>query len=100
MDVRRKILTLSTLYRILVSQCPPYLHSKYRYRTEVSSRTTRSHDLLLDIPQHNTEFYAKSFLIASMKLWNVVPYSILNSVSPFSFKISLEKAVSEGLLSS
>ncbi|KAI5728952.1 hypothetical protein M8J77_023576 [Diaphorina citri] len=96
---RRRILTLSLLYKILVSQSPPYLYEKYQFRSDVRSRDTRSHELLLEKPRYNTFSYSKSFLHASIDLWNSVPYPILNSLSFFSFKLLLQEAVSEGLFS-
>ncbi|KAI5728643.1 hypothetical protein M8J77_018974 [Diaphorina citri] len=96
---RRRILTLSLLYKVLVSQSPSYLYEKYQFRSDVRSRDTRSHELLLEKPRYNTFSYSKSFLHASIDLWNSVPYPILNSLSFFSFKTSLQEAVSEGLFS-
>ncbi|KAI5717914.1 hypothetical protein M8J77_013445 [Diaphorina citri] len=99
LEDRRKILTLSLLYKILVSQCPPYLYDKYTFHSSISSRETRTHDLLLHKPPHNTQSYSNSFFITSITLWNSVPYSILNSLSFLAFKASLLEAVSEGLFS-
>uniref|UniRef100_A0A8D8VZT8 Uncharacterized protein n=1 Tax=Cacopsylla melanoneura TaxID=428564 RepID=A0A8D8VZT8_9HEMI len=98
-EIRRKILTLSTLFKILSSQSPPYLYNKYQFRSTISSRVTRSHDLLLHKPRHFTDSYAKSFFISSIDLWNSLPFSILNSLSFISFRISLLEAVSGGLFS-
>ncbi|XP_017303231.1 uncharacterized protein LOC108253558 [Diaphorina citri] len=97
LEDRRKILTLCFLYKILVTQCPSYLYEKYQFRSDLIPRVTRSHELLLNIPPHNTTTYAKSFLIASANLRNTVPYNILNSLSFKSFQASLQQAVSEGL---
>ncbi|KAI5720784.1 hypothetical protein M8J77_011597 [Diaphorina citri] len=94
---RRRILTLSVLYKLLKSRSPPYLYEKYQFRTDVSSRDTRSHELLLDKPRHHTQSYSHAFLLSSIDLWNSLPLPILNSLSFFSFKTLLEKAVSEGL---
>ncbi|KAI5707715.1 hypothetical protein M8J77_008256 [Diaphorina citri] len=63
----------------------------------VSSRDTRSHELLLDKPRHHTQSYSNAFLLSSIDLWNALPLPILNSLSFFSFKTLLDKAVSEGL---
>ncbi|KAI5756107.1 hypothetical protein M8J77_022115 [Diaphorina citri] len=100
LEDRRKILTLCLLYKILATECPPYLYHKYEFRSSVRSRVTRSHELLLEVPSHNTTSYGTSFLISSINLWNSVPYPILNSLSVHSFKASLTEAVSEGLFSS
>ncbi|KAI5732387.1 hypothetical protein M8J77_026107 [Diaphorina citri] len=97
LEDRKKILTLCLLYKILVSKSPPYLYEKFQFRSSVTTRVTRSHDLLLDIPPHNTTSYANSFLLASATLWNSVPFNILNSLSVKSFQASLQLAVSEGL---
>ncbi|KAI5714781.1 hypothetical protein M8J77_005490 [Diaphorina citri] len=94
---RRRILTLSVLYKLLKSRSPPYLYEKYQFRTDVSSRDTRSHELLLDKPRHHTQSYSNAFLLSSIDLWNALPLPILNSLSFFSFKTLLDKAVSEGL---
>ncbi|KAI5731371.1 hypothetical protein M8J77_008987 [Diaphorina citri] len=94
---RRRILTLSVLYKLLKSRSPPYLYEKYQFRADVSSRDTRSHELLLDKPRHYTQSYSNAFLLSSIDLWNSLPLPILNSLSFFSFKTLLDKAVSEGL---
>lgn len=96
-EPRRKILTLCLLYKVLTSQTPPYLYDLYQFRPTISSRETRSHDLLLHKPPHNTVSFAKSFFISSIDLWNNVPLPILSSRSFLSFKLSLSEAVSNGL---
>ncbi|KAI5750861.1 hypothetical protein M8J77_001845 [Diaphorina citri] len=96
-EPRRKILTLCLLFKVLTSQTPPYLYDLYQFRPTISSRETRSHDLLLHKPPHNTVSFAKSFFISSIDLWNNVPLPILSSRSFLSFKLSLSEAVSNGL---
>ncbi|KAI5707997.1 hypothetical protein M8J77_014311 [Diaphorina citri] len=96
-EPRRKILTLCLLFKVLTSQTPPYLYDLYQFRPTISSRETRSHDLLLHKPPHNTVSFAKSFYISSIDLWNNVPLPILSSRSFLSFKLSLSEAVSNGL---
>uniref|UniRef100_A0A8D8S9P7 Uncharacterized protein n=1 Tax=Cacopsylla melanoneura TaxID=428564 RepID=A0A8D8S9P7_9HEMI len=81
-EERRQILTLSLLYKILVSQSPSYLYEKYRFRTDVSSRSTRSHQLLLEKPRHQSHSYSTAFLITSINLWNSEHFLLLQNFTP------------------
>ncbi|KAL1447067.1 hypothetical protein WDU94_015643 [Cyamophila willieti] len=96
LEDREKILLLNITYKILSSESPPYLSSKYTFRSEVSSRETRAHPLSLQIPISHTTSYQNSFLTSSINLWNSLPYIIVNSPSISLFRSSLLRAVKNG----
>ncbi|KAI5754028.1 hypothetical protein M8J77_005177 [Diaphorina citri] len=92
-EERRKLLTLFQTYKSSPLNPPPYLFEKYRFRSNVRERFTRTHELFLDPPAFRTEAYHNSFLISSVTLWNSIPYSILQCRSFFAFKTLLTEAV-------
>ncbi|KAK3920349.1 LINE-1 reverse transcriptase-like protein [Frankliniella fusca] len=67
----RRILAVALMtFRIINSRKPDYLYKKYTSTSSVNVCTTRSSKCKLQIPNHRTEKFHRSFLVQSSKIWN------------------------------
>lgn len=73
------------LFKILKFQKPQYLAEQYQFRKEVHNVPTRNAASLLQIPQHATILYSKSFHLQSINLYNtsVLLFNLSKSVNSF-----------------
>ena len=67
---RRLIAQAILLWKIIKYKCPGYLHKKFTFMSSVHTRENRHTNKMMQLPNHRTEKYAKSFLVATSKLWN------------------------------
>lgn len=85
---RRELHVLSLLYRVLFDpKTPSYLKEKFKFKfvgDQSEVRTTRK--LTLCIPTYVTKFYAQSFTVQAILLWNALPLDIRQSKSLKKFK--------------
>lgn len=80
MSNRRLMHTYVIFYKIFKQQCPPYLHNKLTFRSDVHNINIRQKDCL-SIPRYRTTFFQRSFT------YNVAKY--LNNISSANKDISL-----------
>lgn len=81
---RRALHSAVFFYKIIKFKCPPYLHQKIKYRTDVHNVNIRRLNLL-SIPSHRTEKFKKSFSYQIASLLN--RYKVVDfSLSAYSFK--------------
>jgi exonuclease III len=88
LENRRKFHLLTLTYKILKSQAPNYLFSRFSYLSS-SSHNTRNTDLL--IPISHSRCLHSSFTITSSRLWNLLPAAIKNSPTIGTYKYVLFK---------
>lgn len=90
--LRREMHLLCMLFNILHSPAaPPYLRANFQRREAVSDRQPRScNEFLLAFPKCHTDFLSKSFMVQSVRLWNLLPASIRTAETLFSFKKRLK----------
>ncbi|KAK3919795.1 putative RNA-directed DNA polymerase from transposon BS [Frankliniella fusca] len=76
----RRIIAIATLtIKIIKYQSPKYLYHNFKFISTHSSRSTRSHSLMLSVPIHRTEKFHNSFLVQASKIWNDLKlYNYLN----------------------
>ena len=88
---RRKLLKLSTFYKIVHKTAPPYLH-KFAVTAEPSNHSLRNRSLF-HIERINCRLvsYKKSFIPSTIAVWNTLPDSIQNSNKLLTFKIKIRK---------
>ena len=86
---RRKIHSLILLHRVLQSDNPSYLRSKFSYLSDHGLPTRSQDSLLLAITPHNTNFYDRSYVISTSRLWNQLPQEIRVTQSRKTFKKKL-----------
>ncbi|KAJ2938044.1 hypothetical protein O0L34_g14498 [Tuta absoluta] len=85
---RRDCHILSLLYCVLSNpNTPPYLKERFVFHSSTLARNLRASDsLTLNIPPHKTDFYAKSFTVRAIKLWNSLPEVVRRAPSVTTFK--------------
>ena len=86
---RRKIHSLVLLHRVLHTNTPSYLRSKFSFLSDHGVPTRSQDSLLLSITPHSTNFYDRSFVISTSRLWNQLPQEIRTILSRNSFKNKL-----------
>jgi hypothetical protein len=74
MDNRRKVHMLSTVHRVLTSEKPKYLCSKFKTRDEENHRNLRNKNLLTT-EKHRTTKYEASFTHQASTMYNKLPAS-------------------------
>ncbi|CAH2092003.1 unnamed protein product [Euphydryas editha] len=71
---RRNLHILSLLYCVLFNpKAPSYLKDKFEYIRNNMEELRASRSLMLKLPVHRTKFYAQSFTVQAIKLWNSLP---------------------------
>ncbi|XP_022838102.1 uncharacterized protein LOC111365135 [Spodoptera litura] len=91
--LRRNTHILSLLYSILFNQfAPSYLKERFKFLNDAHSRSLRSSaNLRLEMAQHSSKFYSKSFTVQAVRLWNALPVSIRQAQSLAAFKEQVKK---------
>jgi hypothetical protein len=88
---RRQYFLLSIMFNLIVKRTgPQYLFERLTLMADVHSRTTRSHDLFLQIPHHRTSIFNSSFIVSASRSWNALPHHVLSSPSIQIFKSRLQ----------
>lgn len=67
---------LMLLHKVLMTETPQYLKSKFQYNDEINRRATRHGSTTLRIPHHRTVVYNKSFCVTACRLWNRLPVRV------------------------
>lgn len=89
---RRNYHILSLLYSILFNpSTPSYLKERFEFQSTTLNRTLRpSRHLSLTLPSHTSKFYAFSYTVQAIKLWNSLPAPLRQAPSLDSFKVRLK----------
>ncbi|KAL1452280.1 hypothetical protein WDU94_006566 [Cyamophila willieti] len=90
---RRDIHTLLLLWRVLNTRTPSYLSSMFIPLSRSLHDTRAGNEALLMIPMHRTNFFADSFAVQAVKLWNLLPSYIRTSTHYPSFRRLLLKHI-------
>lgn len=91
----RKIIAIAVLVRKVIKyQTPMYLYEKYKFIPQSDSRSTRSHEMTLQIPIHRTVKFHRSFLIQSSKIWNSLELYRYLRMSDTSFRYRIRSILS------
>lgn len=72
-DARRDYFIGCQLFNLLQTRRPAILADNYNFRVQCSCRATRAPSDLLELPQCRTEYYRRSFELASVRFWNSLP---------------------------
>lgn len=87
MSQRRELHSICFFYKLVKFKCPPYLHQKIKFRTDVHNLNIRRLNLIT-IPAHNMELFKRSFsyqIALLLNKFNVKEVSL--SVAAFKNKI-------------
>ena len=84
--------TAIQVYKVKMSQCPVYIHSKY---TPSNTRSASQGTLL--VPAVQKSFSSKSFIVRSASTWNQIPPSLRNLQNLNTFKSGLKKWTRENI---
>lgn len=89
----RRLLAASVLYhKILLNKCPPYLHNKIRFRTDIHNLNIRRKSLITP-PIHKTKFFERSFSFNIYKTYNALPADMKKIKNFKVFKYKLRKHI-------
>ncbi|XP_029677189.1 uncharacterized protein LOC115243994 [Formica exsecta] len=88
-DKRREYLVACLLFNILKYQQPDLLYRLFSIKVCSSSRSMRSAEDLLSVPQCRTELYRRSYRLSAIRLWNRLPLNLRNESSSVVFKNGL-----------
>lgn len=94
LEKRRRLGQGLLLYKIIQSKTPIYLFNKFKFVSQVHSRSTRFSNEHLVVPQHRTVKFSKSFIVTASKLWNTLQMYSLLSYSYHGFKVRLKSLLS------
>ena len=84
--------TAIQVYKVKMSQCPVYIHSKY---TPSNTRNASQGTLL--VPAVQKSFSSKSFIVRSASTWNQIPPNLRNLQNLNTFKSGLKKWTRENI---
>lgn len=96
MRERRYLHCACLYYKIINYKSPIYLFNKIKFRSDVHVANTRGKHKL-QIPQHKTSLFKRSFTYNISKILNLIPLDI-NKLSLRSFKLQLSKLLLSGQL--
>lgn len=83
LETRRKMHRLQTMYNIANNHTKIRFHN---YMQFITLRLTRGkHNQTILVPHARTNAYISSFLPKTIREWNVLPQSVVNSTTPNSF---------------
>ncbi|KAJ4433202.1 hypothetical protein ANN_15459 [Periplaneta americana] len=92
LNERRKLHSLSLLYRILHTSAPSYSFVRFHNLSRYHNLNTRSqYDNTLEITPHTSSLYSSSFTVANSRHWNSLPPEVKGCRTLISFKCKLEK---------
>lgn len=87
LNARRVFHCVSLLHRLLQTNSPKYLSNAFHPLASTNCLSTRSlSSSLLSIPHHRTEMYSKSFIVSTIRAWNLIPAEIRDIESTSLFK--------------
>lgn len=91
--LRRNTHILSLLYNILFNPTTPhYLKERFKFFHDTHSRPVRSsEELKLEMPQHASRAFDRSFTVLAVRLWNALPLTVRQAQSLASFKVLVRK---------
>jgi hypothetical protein len=92
---RRRYFLLVLVFKLIVKrEGPAYLCERLTLLSDIHpGRNTRSHPYTLQVPLHRTAIFNSSFCTLACRLWNTLPYELLNSSSVISFKNRIYKYI-------
>lgn len=93
LDKTRKLHTLNLLFKILKTDTPEYLKSKFIYSNTQYQHNLRNYHKL-NIPLSRTNYYHDSFSVNAARLWNSLPLNIIEKPSVSTFSSELKKHLS------
>lgn len=96
MHYRRELQTLTLYHRILLNKCPPYLHNKIRFRTDVHNLGTRFRGLISP-PPHRLALFERSFSYSIYSKYNSLPANLKEcTVTQFKSRLKSILFLSQG----
>lgn len=89
----RRLLHASVFYhKVVITQTPPYLYNKIRFRTDVHNVNIRRKSMITS-SMHKTVLYERCFLFNIYKVYNEIPADLKQYSKIAVFKMHMRKAL-------